>query len=267
MITMQEYINNIGVPKTSTQLKKDVRVNGAIQNEKLEEDKFKKSENKKIDKKKIIKIGAILTGVLIAITAFLKRKQIMNFISNFSKKKELAPQERPKIKPPEVKIEPNKIESTINDFPTPKFTSNPSISQRDEYVNELIKFMNSTPDTKLQLKALSEIEKYGISDIDYITGWLSNTDEVLIRETLKVYQKYGTDKDAYIVIEPIVGDIKIKEDKTFIEVLKTIQKLAHLENDDPKDREAILRPIRRLLNHQSENVRKIAQETLDKLTN
>ena len=127
--------------------------------------------------------------------------------------------------------------------------------------------MNSTPDTKLQLKALGEIEKYGISDIDYITGWLSNTDEVLIRETLKVYQKYGTDKDAYIVIEPIVGDIKIKEDKTFIEVLKTIQKLAHLENDDPKDREAILRPIRRLLNHQSENVRKIAQETLDKLTN
>ena len=52
MITMQEYINNIGVPKTSTQLKKDVQVNGAIQNEKLEEDKFKKSENKKIDKKK-----------------------------------------------------------------------------------------------------------------------------------------------------------------------------------------------------------------------
>ena len=152
-------------------------------------------------------------------------------------------------------------------FPAPKFTSNPTLAQRNEYVNELIRFMNSTPDTKLQLKALSEIEKYGISDIDYITGWLSNTDEVLIRETLKVYQKYGTDKDAYIVIEPIVGDIKIKEDKTFIEVLKTIQKLAHLENDDPKDREAILRPIRRLLNHQSENVRKIAQETLDKLTN
>ena len=156
-----------------------------------------------------------------------------------------------------------KIQEPI--FPTPKFTSNPTLNQKNEYVNELLKYMNSTPDTKLQLKALGEIEKYGISDIDYITGWLSNTDEVLIRKTLKIYQKYGKDKDAYIVIEPIVGDIKIKEDETFIEVLKTIQKLAHLENDDPKDREVILKPIRRLLNHQSESVRKMAQETLDKL--
>ena len=152
-------------------------------------------------------------------------------------------------------------------FPTPKFTSNPNAAQRDEYVNELIKYMNSTPDTKLQLKALKEIEKYGIGDIDYITGWLSSTDENAIRETLKIYQKYGSNKDAYIVIEPIVGDIKIKEDETFIEVLKTIQKLAQLQNDDPKDKEIILKPIRRLLNHKSESVRKIAQETLDKLKN
>ena len=266
MITMQEYINNINISKTSTSLKKDVGANDIIQNEKLKEDKFEKSENKKIDKKKIIKIGAILTGVIVAITAFLKRKQIINFVSNFSKKKEKLPQKRPEIKPSEVKIKPNKVECIINDFPTPKFTSDPTLDQKNEYVNELLKYMNSTPDTKLQLKALGEIEKYGISDIDYITDWLSNTDEVLIRKTLKIYQKYGKDKDAYIVIEPIVGDIKIKEDETFIEVLKTIQKLAHLENDDPKDREVILKPIRRLLNHQSESVRKMAQETLDKLT-
>ncbi len=280
MITIKEYINNIGISKTSTQLKKDVQVNGAIQNKKLEEDKFEKNENKKIDKKKIIKIGAILTGALVIITAFLKRKQIMDFVSSLFNKKEKIPQKTPKIEPSEVKIEPSeikikssevkigpdKVESVINDFPTPKFASKPTIQQRDEYVNELLKYMNSTPDTKLHLKALKEIEKYGIKDIDYITGWLSSPDESAIRETLKIYQKYAPNKKAYDVIEPIViDDIKIKEDETFIEVLKTIQKLAHLENDDPNDREIILRPVRRLLDNKSEKVRKAAQETLDKL--
>ena len=157
-----------------------------------------------------------------------------------------------------------KIQEPI--FPTPKFTSNPTLAQKDEYVNELLKYMNSTPDTKLQLKALGEIEKYGISDVDYISTMMLSDDESIIRKTLKIYQKYGTDKDVFDIIGPIRRDtIEIKEDETFIEVLKTIQKLAHLENDDPKDREVILKPVRRLLNHQSESVRKIAQETLDKL--
>ena len=280
MITIKEYINNIGISKTSTQLKKDVQVNGAIQNKKLEEDKFEKNENKKIDKKKIIKVGAILTGALVIITAFLKRKQIIDFVSSLFNKKEKIPQKTPKIEPSEVKIEPSeikikssevkigpdKVESVINDFPTPKFTSKPTIQQRDEYVNELLKYMNSTPDTKLHLKVLKEIEKYGIKDIDYITPMLLSEDEGVIRETLKIYQKYGIDEKAYEVIFPIRGDdIKIKEDETFIEVLKTIQKLAHLENDDPNDREIILRPVRRLLDNKSEKVRKAAQETLDKL--
>ena len=166
-------------------------------------------------------------------------------------------------------ITPEKVEPAIQKpvFPTPKFTSNPTIQQRDEYVSELLEYMNTTPDTKLQLKALKEIEKYGIKDVDDITNGLDSIDESVIRQTLRIYQKYGTDKDAYIVIEPIViKKIKIKEEETFIEVLKTIQKLAHLENDTPQDREIILRPVRRLLNHENENIRKMAQETLDKIT-
>ena len=152
-------------------------------------------------------------------------------------------------------------------FPTPKFTSNPNAAQRDEYVDELIKYINSTPDTKLQLKALKEIEKYGIGDIDDISTMMLSEDESVIRETLKIYQKCGTDKDVFDIIGPIRREtIEIKEDETFIEVLKTIQKLAQLQNDDPKDKEIILKPIRRLLNHKSESVRKIAQETLDKLS-
>ena len=273
MITMQEYINNIRNPKTTTPLKKEVEVNNIVQNETLKEDKFEKSENKKIDKNKIIKIGAVLTSILIAITAFLKRKQIMNFISNFSKKKEQIPPKPASIEPSDVSpanIQPNKIQHKIQEsiFPTPKFTSNPNAAQRDEYVDELIKYMNSTPDTKLQLKALKEIEKYGIGDIDDISTMMLSEDESVIRETLKIYQKCGTDKDVFDIIGPIRREtIEIKEDETFIEVLKTIQKLAQLQNDDPKDKEIILKPIRRLLNHKSESVRKIAQETLDKLKN
>ena len=151
-------------------------------------------------------------------------------------------------------------------FPSPKFTLNPSVSQRDEYVNELLTYINSTPDTKLHLRALGEIEKYGMSDIDNIATMLLSEDEEVIRETLKIYQKYGSSEEVFKVIGPIRREkFDIKEDETFIEVLKTIQKLAHLENDDPKDREIILRPVRRLLEHKSEKVRKAAQETLNKL--
>ena len=194
---------------------------------------------------------------LIDFTALLFSK--LNIFNNDSNK--LTTQTTPENNTPE---EANPvIKEPI--FPSPKFTSNPSVSQRDEYVNELLKYMNSTPNTKLQLKALKEIEKYGISDVDDISTMILSDDESVIREILKIYQQHAPSKKAYDAIEPIVGDIKIKEDETFIEVLKTIQKLAHLQNDDPKDREIILKPVRRLLNHQSESVRKMAQETLDKL--
>ena len=154
-------------------------------------------------------------------------------------------------------------------FPTPKFSSNPTIEQRDEYVSELLKYINSTPDTKLQLKGLKEIEKYGINrdDICHIGTLTSDNDESIIREALKIYQKHGTNDDAFVIIGPIRrSEIDIKEEETFIEVLKTIQKLAHLENETPKDREIILRPVRRLLDNENENIRKMAQETLDKIT-
>ena len=205
------------------------------------------------------------------ITITFDKKQFLDFINsilsifNLNKSKNNAPE----VSHHDIEETQKEATPIIQEpiFPTPKFTSNPTLAQRNEYINELLKYINSTPDTKLQLKALSEIEKYGISDIDYISTMMLSEDESIIRETLKIYQKYGTDKDAYIVIEPIaVDNTEIKEDKTFIEVLKTIQKLAHLENDDPKDREIILKPVRRLLNHKSEKVRRAAQETLDKLS-
>ena len=235
----------------------------------------KKDKNNKPNKK-----GAIISCKISEqeeqgrkqITITFDKKQLLDFtnsilsIFNLNKNKNNAPE----VSHQDIEETQKEATPIIQEpiFPAPKFTSNPTLAQRNEYVNELIRFMNSTSDTKLQLKALSEIEKYGISDIDNISTMMLSEDESIIRETLKIYQKYGTDKDVFDIIGPIRREtIEIKEDETFIEVLKTIQKLAHLENDDPKDREIILKPVRRLLNHQSESVRKMAQETLDKLKN
>ena len=194
----------------------------------------------------------------------------MNLINSFLSKKIKGKNNMPKTNHQDIQAPQKEVSPIIQEpiFPTPKFTSKPSVAQRDEYVNELLKYMNSTPDAKLHLRALGEIKKYGISDVDDISTMMLSDNESVIRETLKIYQKYGTNEVVFDAIGPIRRDaIEIKEDETFIEVLKTIQKLAHLENDDPKDREIILKPVRRLLNHKSESVRKLAQETLDKLKN
>ena len=180
------------------------------------------------------------------------------------------------INPKEPVTTEKEIESRIKSnpksselpFPTPKFTSNPTIKQRDEYVDNLLEFFKSTQDANAKLKALKEIEKYGIADLSCIAeNLIGGGNEAIMQETLRIYSKWGSPDDAYQVIEPIVtSEISITQEKTFIEVLKTIQKLAKLENDSVQDREIVLKPIRRLLKHENENVRKMAQETLIKIT-
>lgn len=151
-------------------------------------------------------------------------------------------------------------------FPSPKFTSNPTPQQRDEYINEILKFLDSNIDTESKLKGLEEIKKYGISDIDLINFCLDDNSEEVIRKTLSIYQKYGTDKNPYQIIGLIRKDnIQITQEETFIELLKTMQKLAQLKNDTFEEREIILKPIRKLLSHENENIRRMAQETLDKI--
>ena len=116
------------------------------------------------------------------------------------------------------------------------------------------------------LKALQETAKYGISDTDNDGVGFISEDESIIRQTLKIYQKYGSEKNITVVSNPIaLSKVTITQEETFIEVLKTIQKLAKLENLTKEEQLFILTPIERLLNHENENVRKMAQETLNKI--
>jgi hypothetical protein len=48
------------------------------------------------------------------------------------------------------------IEPQAQPFPTPKFKSNPTAEQRDEYINEILKFFKSSPNVDDKLKALKE---------------------------------------------------------------------------------------------------------------
>ena len=85
--------------------------------------------------------------------------------------------------------------------------------------------------------AFDEIRKYGICDIDLINFGLDDADEKVVRKVLEIYQQHGTDKNAYEVIDLIARDnIIIQEEETFIELLKTLQKLAKLEIEiSPKE--------------------------------
>lgn len=262
MITMNEFINNTNSQKTNSFLptvSKNENIKPIIDKK---QDSFEKQEAKKTNKKKILKIGIILTGIIAAALAFLKRKEIGKFFNKmFKKANDVTSPAVENIK----SVDTNK---KIPIFPTPKFKSNPTIEQRDKYIKEVLDFFYSTPDVDNRLKALKEIEKYGINDLCNIQqNLIGGENETLMQETLRIYQKWGTADNAFNVIEPIaVSQIKITEEKTFVELLKTIQKLARLENESEEAREIIFKPIRRLLNHKNENIRKIAQETLDKIT-
>jgi len=151
-------------------------------------------------------------------------------------------------------------------FPQPNFTDETTNEEKYKYVKSILGYLDCD-DEEMRRKAIETIEKYGIDDVNYLTGFgLANSHDDIIQRVLKLYPKYGNSSNVYELITPIRSENHRKlKDETYIEILKTIQELAHLENDSPKEREVVLRPVRRLLNHENEEVRKLAQETIDKI--
>ena len=122
MLSMQDYINNIKQQNiyntSSSNVDKQSITSGLSLN--LKSDSFEKND-KKINKKKIFKISALITGIVLVVLAFLKRKQIGNILSNlFNKKNSSQPTVPPSnnipINPKTPTVEPPKKTNTSNKF-------------------------------------------------------------------------------------------------------------------------------------------------------
>ena len=170
----------------------------------------------------------------------------------------------------DIKSQDTKKLPNIPAFPSKPFTNAPTPEQKKEYVDSLLKYIaGNKPSVEDKVRAINEINKYGIDNLDKMIDYLSDDiDDEIIQATLQTFAKWGNQKYANRAICPFLSPESslTSRSKTYIEALKTVQKLADLSDYTEKEREDVFyRPIRRLLNHSDEKVRAMAQETLDKI--
>ena len=234
MITMNEFINSTnktGKNELPAQ-KQHVKNETKILNQKT--DSFEKAniKSKKVTKKqRNIIIAAIITGVAL-VTAFLKRKDISGFFSNLFKKKScnIDTKKKPASDITNIQKTSERISSS---FPSKPFTDTPAPEQKKEYVDSLLKYLaSSKPSTGDKVRAINEINKYGIDDLDKMVDYLSDDNDEIIQATLQTFAKWGNQKYANRAICPFLSPESslTSRSKTYIEALKTVQKLADLSD-------------------------------------
>ena len=191
MLSMQDYINNIKQQNIYNNLNSNIDKQSTTSDLSLnlKSDSFEKKDNK-INKKKIFKIGALITGIVLVVLAFLKRKQIGNILSNlFNKKSPTQPPapplngvpnnpKTPPIEPPKKPIQAiNSLTSDINNSKldnsaeeiiqeTVQIVSektSPTLEEytrlRKEFNEKLRKLDISDPTRKAAVKKLKEMER------------------------------------------------------------------------------------------------------------
>lgn len=175
--------------------------------------------------------------------------------------------------PAEIKRKPV-IQNDEYPFPNPPFKSNPTEEQKQEYVNVLLKYIQDGCPSKEKAKAIEIITEYGDKvdkeNLYKLEACMSSEDEDVIKAALQYFKKWGDEGNIGIVMFPIRNPKYTSltgKSEIYTQILKTVQKLANLQDYTPKERERIFyEPISNLLNHTDERVRKIAQETLDKIS-
>lgn len=191
MLSMQDYINNIKQQNIYNNLNSNIDKQSTTSDLSLnlKSDSFEKKDNK-INKKKIFKIGALITGIVLVVLAFLKRKQIGNILSDLFNKKSStqspAPPlngvpnnpKTPPIEPPKKPIQAiNSLTSDINNSKldnsaeeiiqeTVQIVSektSPTLEEytrlRKEFNEKLRKLDISDPTRKAAAKKLKEMER------------------------------------------------------------------------------------------------------------
>ena len=245
MVSIQDYINATKMNNGNTFIDfedkaKSMKYN-SILNSTSKSDTFEKKGDKdnlvgdkenpdnKIGKKKIVKIGAIIAGVALAMVAFLKRKQIGEFLSNLFHKKSPEPPVPPtdnissKAKTPPApfskpNVNPNvdtakptdktnkrwqeNIKKIEKEIPKPKFGDNPTILEKQQYTSKVVEYINSTEDQDLIMQALDKIQQYGTpEDLEKINAyvWTRAKDPLVVKLSQTVGKIGGENADIQLL--------------------------------------------------------------------
>ena len=279
MLSMSDYINSVkkNAPINNTPAIKTVPINKNIYSNGAQESGFNSLNKNKNNKRNAI-IAAIGIATISAI-AFIKRKQIKKTLSCLFGKTE-------NITPETVKsgTKNNKTTAVINNGSKktaaktskeinaenifiPNFGNNPNDAQKAEYIKSIKKYL-FVNDKDTNLKAIEAIGKYGsYEDIDSLSTLLLSNDDEIIQAVSEAYVSINEPMASEVLIAAICGDKHNYKDETYIAILDGLKKLTKFSDETKEEKELILEPIRRLLEHKSEKVRMKAKEVLEGINN
>lgn len=279
MLSMSDYINSVkkNAPINNTPAIKTVPINKNIYSDGTQESGFN-SLNKNENKKRNTIIVAIGIAAISAI-AFIKRKQIKKILSClFGKKENIIPEtaKNGTKKNKTIVVINNgskktaaKTSKEINaeNIFIPNFGNNPNDAQKAEYIKSIKKYL-FVNDKDANLKAIEAIGKYGsYEDIDSLSTLLLSNDDEIIQAVSEAYISINEPMASEVLIAAICGDKHNYKDETYIAILDGLKKLTKFSDETKEEKELILEPIRRLLEHKSEKVRMKAKEVLEGINN
>lgn len=279
MLSMSDYINSVkkNAPINNTPAIKTVPINKNIYSDGTQESGFN-SLNKNENKKRNTIIVAIGIAAISAI-AFIKRKQIKKILSClFGKKENIIPEtaKNGTKKNKTIVVINNgskktaaKTSKEINaeNIFIPNFGNNPNDAQKAEYIKSIKKYL-FVNDKDTNLKAIEAIGKYGsYEDIDSLSTLLLSNDDEIIQAVSEAYVSINEPMASEVLIAAICGDKHNYKDETYIAILDGLKKLTKFSDETKEEKELILEPIRRLLEHKSEKVRMKAKEVLEGINN
>lgn len=279
MLSMSDYINSVkkNAPINNTPAIKTVPINKNIYPNGTQESGFN-SLNKNENKKRNTIIVAIGIAAISAI-AFIKRKQIKKILSClFGKKENIIPEtaKNGTKKNKTIVVINNgskktaaKTSKEINaeNIFIPNFGNNPNDAQKAEYIKSIKKYL-FVNDKDTNLKAIEAIGKYGsYEDIDSLSTLLLSNDDEIIQAVSEAYVSINEPMASEVLIAAICGDKHNYKDETYIAILDGLKKLTKFSDETKEEKELILEPIRRLLEHKSEKVRMKAKEVLEGINN
>ena len=155
----------------------------------------------------------------------------------------------------------------IFNFTFPDFGNNPNDAQKAEYIKSIKKYL-FVNDKDTNLKAIEAIGKYGsYEDIDSLSTLLLSNDDEIIQAVSEAYVSINEPMASEVLIAAICGDKHNYKDETYIAILDGLKKLTKFSDETKEEKELILEPIRRLLEHKSEKVRMKAKEVLEGINN
>lgn len=248
---MKDYMNSI---KNQTEVNKNLyqtinsktdKASVNTSSKSLESDSFEKTKNKNPDKKKIFKIGTVVLGVVLAVFAFLKRKQIINSISSLFRKKNPA---KPPMPPADNIINPKTPpETPSKPIEIPQAKKQPEVDINNvNKINEIIpppKIKKPTLEQYLEMNKKWELMSDDNPEKSILAKQIINLRKQMIEQNVsfipKLPESFSSDKERWDYLYRLMG-MPMDNEASTLDLLDQFSKIGGKMYDSKTARDSLL---------------------------